>query len=235
MGRRIAHGDGAHRGVRLARLAAASVLSAFDGHLLGRHLPVPFLADVDVHIRFLIAMPLLVGAELVVHQRMRPIMQLFLDRRLIPDSAVTRFREAIASALRLRNSVIAELLLIAFVYIVGVTIVWRQYIALGTATWYATPSSGGTTLTLAGIWYGYLSLPLVQFLMCRWYFRVLIWTRLLWHISRIDLDCFPRIRIAWVGWGLSRMPSTPSPQSRLRTARCLRDCSPTASSSQAPR
>jgi hypothetical protein len=167
------------------------VLSAFDGHLLGGHLPVPFLADVDVHIRFLIAMPLLVGAELVVHQRMRPIMQLFLDRRLIPDSAMTRFREAIASALRLRNSVIAELLLITFVYIVGVTIVWRQYVALGTATWYATPSSGGTTLTLAGLWYGYLSLPLVQFLMCRWYFRVLIWTRLLWHISRIDLRLLP--------------------------------------------
>jgi hypothetical protein len=87
--------------------------------------------------------------------------------------------------------VIAELLLIAFVYIVGVMIVWRQFVALGTATWYATPSSGGTTLTLAGIWYGYLSLPLVQFLMCRWYFRVLIWARLLWQISRINLQLLP--------------------------------------------
>jgi hypothetical protein len=27
--------------------------------------------------------------------------------------------------------------------------------------------------------------------MCRWYFRVLIWTRLLWHISRIDLKLLP--------------------------------------------
>jgi hypothetical protein len=101
------------------------VLSAFDGHLLGGRLPAPFLADVDVHIRFLIAMPLLVRAELVVHQRMLSIMQLFLDRRLIPDSAMTRFRGAIAAALRLRNSVIAELLLISFVYIVAVTVVWR--------------------------------------------------------------------------------------------------------------
>jgi hypothetical protein len=72
------------------------VLSAFDGHLLGGA-PVPFLADLDVHIRFLVAMPLLVGAELVVHHRMRPIMQLFLDRRLIPDSAKTQFSGAIAS------------------------------------------------------------------------------------------------------------------------------------------
>ena len=167
------------------------VLSAFDGHLLGGGLPVPFLADVDVHVRFLVAMPLLVGAELLVHQRMRPIMQLFLDRRLIPDSAMTQFRGAIASALRLRNSVTAELLLIAFVYIVGVLIIWRQFVLLSTATWYATPSSGGTTLTPAGMWYGYLSLPLVQFLMCRWYFRVLIWTRLLWHVSRIDLRLLP--------------------------------------------
>jgi hypothetical protein len=36
---------------------------------------VPFLLDFDVHVRFLVAMPLLIGAELIVHQRMRPVVK----------------------------------------------------------------------------------------------------------------------------------------------------------------
>ncbi len=106
------------------------VLSALEGQVIGGRAAVPFLLDVDVHIRFLVALPLLIVAELVVHQRMRFVVKQFLERQLIPESARTRFDAAIASALRLRNSVLAEVLLIAFVYGVGVLIVWRQYMAL---------------------------------------------------------------------------------------------------------
>jgi len=102
-----------------------------------------------------------------------------------------RFDAAIASAFRLRNSVLAEVLLIAFVYGVGILIVWRQYTTLDTATWYATPSVEGSKLWLAGLWYGYVSLPLFQFLLLRWYFRIFIWIRFLWQVSRIDLSLVP--------------------------------------------
>ena len=74
----------------------------------------------ELHVRLLLALPLLILAELTVHQRMRPVVGQFLDRGLIPDAARPQFDAAIASTLRLRNSVAAEVLLIAFVYIVGV-------------------------------------------------------------------------------------------------------------------
>jgi len=166
-------------------------LAALEGNLLGGGVAVPFLLDIEVHVRFLVAVPLLIVAELVVHRRMRPIAQAFLDRKTIPEDAMTRFDGAITSALRLRNSVLAEVLLIALVYGVGVLIVWRHYTALDTATWYGTPSDGGTTLSLAGIWYGYVSLPIFQFLLIRWYFRLFIWTRFLWQVSRIELNLVP--------------------------------------------
>ncbi len=86
---------------------------------------------------------------------------------------------------------LAEVLLIAFVYGVGILIVWRQYVALDTATWYATPSAEGSKLSLAGMWYGYVSLPIFQFLLCRWYFRLFIWARFLWQVSRIELSLVP--------------------------------------------
>ena len=167
------------------------VLSVLEGRALGSSVAVPFLLDVEVHIRYLVVLPLLVGAELVVHRRMRSVVEVFLERRLIPDSAMPRFDAAIASAFRWRNSVLAELLLIVLVYGVGILIVWRHYMALDASTWYATPSGDGTTLSFAGIWYGCVSLPLLQFLQVRWYFRLLIWFRLLWQVSRIDLSLIP--------------------------------------------
>jgi hypothetical protein len=167
------------------------VLSALDGHLLDQRIAVPFLFDLETHIRFLVVVPLLLFAELVVHQRLLPVARTFLDRRLIPESAMPRFDAAVGSAFRLRNSVLAEIVLLAAVYGVGVLIVWRRYTALEADTWYGTFSAAGSQLSVAGLWYGCVSLPIFQFLLLRWYFRVFIWTRFLWQVSRIRLTLVP--------------------------------------------
>ena len=163
------------------------VLSIVEAHAWGDSVKVPFLLDVDVHARFLLALPLFIVAELVVHQRMRPVVGTFVKRGLVPDEARGRFDAAIAAAMRLRNSVLAEVLLIAFVYGVGVLFIWRSHAAMDMPTWYGMTVSGKLQPTLAGWWLGCVSLPLVQFILLRWYFRLLIWTRFLWHVSRIDL------------------------------------------------
>jgi hypothetical protein len=167
------------------------VLSALEGRALGGNVAIPFLLDVDAHVRFLGALPLLIVAELVVHQRMRFVVRQFLERNLIPVNALSRFEAAITSALRLRNSVPAEVLLIAFVYGVGILLLWRQYMALDAATWYATPTAAGLQLSLTGVWYGYVSMPFFQFLLIRWYFRLFIWARFLWQVSRLELSLVP--------------------------------------------
>jgi hypothetical protein len=167
-----------------------AVLSLVDGMTRTVSLSVPFLKDFEANGRFLIALPLLIVAELIVHQRMLPVVRQFRDRQLIPDSALPRFEAAIDASFRLRNSVIAEILLVALVYGLGVMVFWR-YVALSTATWYATPGAGGLTPSLAGKWYAYVSLPLYQFLLLRWYYRLLIWAGFLWRIARIPLQLVP--------------------------------------------
>jgi hypothetical protein len=167
------------------------ILCALDGNLLGGHMNVPFLKDVEAHIRLLVVLPLLIIAEYAVHRRIRPLPQQFLERKLIPESAMPQFDAAIASALRLRNSALAEVLLIAFVYGVGILLVWRQFVTLDTSTWYATPSAEGQDLSWAGLWYCGVSMPIFQFLLCRWYFRLFLWARFLWKVSRIKLSLVP--------------------------------------------
>jgi hypothetical protein len=167
------------------------LFSVLEGQALGGGAAVPFLLDVEVHIRFLVALPLLIVAELVMHRRIRLVVKQFHDRNLIPENALPRFDRALASAFRLRNSVLAEVLLIGVVYIVGIQFFWRHYGAFQTATWYGVPTTGGLKLSFTGMWYIYMSLPIFQFLLLRWYFRLFIWMLFLWQVSRINLSLIP--------------------------------------------
>jgi hypothetical protein len=150
----------------------------------------PFLFDVDVHARLLIALPLLIGSEWIVHERLRLTIRQFIERGLIPDHARAQFEANIAAAFRLRNSVVPELILIALVYAVGVLVIWRSVTALPIDTWYRQVGDHGH-VTAAGWWYVFVSLPLFQFLLFRWYYRLMIWAWLLWRISRGQLALVP--------------------------------------------
>jgi hypothetical protein len=184
------------------------VLSAVQGLAFGTRVPVPFLLDIDAHVRFLIVVPLLIAAELVVHQRIRFVARQFVERELIPPGERPRFDAAIASTVRLRNSVVAEVALLAFVYLVGVNVIWRGYTALDTSTWYAPRGSDGATLSLAGMWYAFVSVPLFQFLLLRWYYRIFIWARFLWQVSRLDLRLVPTHPDRLGGLGFLSMTSS---------------------------
>ena len=167
------------------------ILSWIEGTVLGTKVAVPFLHDGDTHIRFLIAMPLLILAEIVVHHRVRPVVGQFYERNLVTGEARTKLDAALGAALRLRNSVVAEVLMLIFVYGVGVAFVWRNHAAIEAANWYGTTVDGSWRPSVAGWWLGLVSLPFFQFLLIRWYFRIFIWARLLWRVSRIKLNLVP--------------------------------------------
>ena len=95
------------------------ILSLLEGHALGG-VAIPFIFDAEVHVRFLVAVPLLIAAELLVQERMRPVARIFLERHLVSEKDLPRYKAAITSAYRLRNSIVAEVLLIAFVYAIGI-------------------------------------------------------------------------------------------------------------------
>jgi hypothetical protein len=165
------------------------LLCAIDGTLF-RGIAVPFLVDVEAHARLLVSVPLMIFAEVVVHRRMKGIVSQFVERKLVPVGAMERFRAAIRNAMTWRNSVAVELFIIALVYTVGYY-VRADVLALEASTWYAAVGPEGATLTLPGYWFTWVCNPVVQFLLLRWLFRVVIWARFLWQVSRIELDLIP--------------------------------------------
>lgn len=160
------------------------LLSALGGSVLGG-VKVPFLHDIEVHVRFLIALPVLIAAELIVHQRIRLVVRQFVAAGIVVPEDMPKFHAAIDSTMRLRNSVVLEAALVIVVYTLGLWL-WRSQIALETSTWY-----GGPGLTLAGYWYAYVSIPLFQFILLRWYMRLVLWFSFLWKVSRLNLRLTP--------------------------------------------
>jgi hypothetical protein len=162
-----------------------AILSAIDS-LFGLPARLHFFTDLEVQVRFLVGLPILIFAELIVHARLTPLVRRFVELRMIGEEDRPRFDRAIQSAVRLRNSIPLELSLIIFVYAMGIW-TWNVRPPLATATWYAA-SGGRWNLTPAGYWYVFLSIPLARFILLRWYLRLFIWYRFLWQVSRIKLQ-----------------------------------------------
>jgi hypothetical protein len=165
-------------------------LTSVSGQAVGGSVAIPFIEDVEVHVRLLVALPLLIAAELVVHRRLLPAVQQFVQRRIVRAEDLPAFQQAVDVTLRLRNSVWIEIGLIAAVYSVGIW-VWRSQVALEAASWYAVPDGGGMRLTLAGYWFVFVSVPVFQFVLLRWYFRFLLWFLFLFRVSRLALKLVP--------------------------------------------
>lgn len=163
-----------------------AVLAYYEGWFL-HGVPIPFLYDLEVHTRFLIAVPLMLAAEPMVHLHLGHVVHQFTHANLVSERSLAEFYEAREWAHRRRDSVWAELGLLVLVVSCG-SLLWPMELAINHSTWYAVLVPGGRRLTLAGYWYAYLSVPLFQFLLLRWYWRILIWFLFMQRVSRLALN-----------------------------------------------
>lgn len=165
---------------------------------------IPFITDIESHVRFLVALPLLLIGETSVQRLLSPRIRNFVTRKIIREDDMPKFRAAIDSAHRMRDMATVEIVLLIFVVAVGP---WFYGSVLASAstqspTWYATPDGAGWNLTIAGFWMIFVSLPLFQFFLLRWYFRIVIWFVFLLRVSRLDLNLLPTHsdRVAGIGF-----------------------------------
>jgi hypothetical protein len=93
-----------------------------------------FLYDVEVQVRFLIALPVLIWAELIVHSRIRPVIRRLVERGIVREEDLPRFEAAIDGAARLRNSIPVEVALLICIYTLGLWL-WNSRFGIVTPTW----------------------------------------------------------------------------------------------------
>jgi hypothetical protein len=159
------------------------IFSAIQG-LLVNGAKIPFLEDIAAQTRFLLAVPLLVLADIPVGFRMREMVRHFLNSGLIRERDRGRFGEILVQAVEVRDSRTSEIVVVALAYIATYLNFSQGQLQQG-STWY-TPGTPGH-LSLAGYWYVLVALPIFQFLIFRWIYRMFNWARFLFRVSRLDL------------------------------------------------
>ena len=167
------------------------VLTAVSGTLLpATTAGTPFLLDAGVHVRLLAVMPLLILGGLVVQRRMQPVLEQFVERGLVRDGDVDKFRGVCDSTLRLGDSILVDVAWLVLIYAITTTVFWRTH-ASPDLSWYGSSSPAGPVASAAGIWFTFVSLPIFQFLLLRWYYRLALWSWFLNRVAKLDLHLIP--------------------------------------------
>ena len=111
------------------------LLSLVAGHAFGNRVAVPSLSDPVILSRFLFVIPLLALAEIVVERSLGVQARQFLASGAVPAGEAIKLDTAKAEALRLRDSVVAEAVIL--VLAVTIAIVARLVVRLGPgeSTW----------------------------------------------------------------------------------------------------
>jgi hypothetical protein len=164
------------------------ILSALQGTLLA-NVRVPFLYDPSAHVRFLLSVPLLIVAEVVIGPRIVAAASHFITSGIIPVEKYEDFDAAVAEGIRLRDSTVAELAILAITYFgsfVSIT-----FLSAKLSSWQLFVSGSGHRFTLAGYWYALVSIPIYQFLVYRWLWRSFIWCNFLRRVLKLNLQLIP--------------------------------------------
>jgi hypothetical protein len=146
-----------------------------------------FLTDYGAYGRLLIAVPLFIWAESDCNPRLDRVVRQFSRAGLITDTTRTEYEAAIKSTRRLRDSRLGEVTAIVLAYLVVFAL--AKYVAAQSVVTWLWNSTG--SFSLAGWWHALVSLPILLILIFGWLFRIILWARFLWLMSKIELRLMP--------------------------------------------
>jgi hypothetical protein len=162
------------------------LISAAQGNAYGPAAEGPYLLDLGVWARFLIAVGLFIFMEGQVEQSLRKKLTQFVRAPIIATESMDTAAAAVSSALRQRDSRTAETVCLVLAGIVT-SVSLRFLLFALTSSWAVTISPDGNSLTIAGWWCLLISTPIFWFLLLRGLWRHLVWAMLLRRIAALKL------------------------------------------------
>jgi len=147
------------------------------------------LRDYTVNVRMLIAVPVLLLGQVVMENVFRMIVLHLREAELLPSPEQAKMDHTIGRLLRLRDSFVAEAIIIVIAYgnvaaIVGAHKSAVQGWALGDFGW-------GHQLSPAGWYYALISQLIFRFLIGISLWKWFLWICFLFRLSRLDLELVP--------------------------------------------
>jgi hypothetical protein len=170
------------------------ILSALDGTLTGAGTGLSLLADLKPHVRCLIALPILIIADLIIDPIIAGAINGFRESGILSDQDRPKFDEAVDKLSRHRDAFLPDVAMLlitaalAWSFVSGIADVGVED---DIASWMKAGAESDAAFTLAGWWSLLVSSPVLQILLYRWLWRFLIWAGFLYRFSRIKLMLEP--------------------------------------------
>ena len=142
-----------------------------------------FVRDVATHTRFLLVLPILLLARRSVNKSFNSMVSYLHETGIIDQDNSAAFDKVIQWLLRWRNSKLVDALLLILVY----SSFFFQERSVVSSDSYAPWHLMDDKLTAAGWWYVLFSLPILQLLLFRWLYTIILWILFLRKLSRIRL------------------------------------------------
>jgi hypothetical protein len=160
------------------------LLSLVQGLVWGKQIRIPFLRDLAINVRLLVAAPILILAESRIDRRWRTLVLEFLRTELVSQRNLPAFEKVLERISRWRDSVFPEGLLAFLAFFPSLFIVKTELLMSGISNWHTLDTGA---ISAAGWWFNLVSTPIFRFLLLRWTWRMFLWTSFLWSASRINL------------------------------------------------
>ena len=159
-----------------------AIWAFLQNRLLNDSTGEPLLAHFGIHVRCLVAIPLLILAEAPASAGISRILQQFLRTGLVPQSRLQDFQAAIVKVSKLRDATLPWLVVLALS---------SAWLAGSPTDMYAHELSWASTngqLGFGGWWFKYVARTVFIFLVMGWIWRLLLLTWLFLKIARLDLS-----------------------------------------------
>ncbi len=170
------------------------VLTLIEGTFVGDRVAQPFIQDVVPQDRFLIALPLLLLADLAINPAVGVTCRNLERSGVVPDDEQPRYQTALVELQKGRDSIWPD----AVMLVLAFSLTWlfqpdygESAIQAADTSWLWSVADGTVDLSAAGWWYGLISAPFFLFILFRWIWRFLIWAGFLYRVSRIPLALQP--------------------------------------------
>jgi hypothetical protein len=161
----------------------------YTGRALSQEVNEPLLAHFGIHVRFLVAVPLLIFAEASAHGVGMRLLPYFAKSGVLPEAELPRFRAALTDIARLRNASFPWVTILAVVItVITVSDVMHQSHEI---MWAVDGEGGSQHMGFGAWWFLYVGRTIYLALLLSWLWRVVLLFLLFGRIAKLNLSIVP--------------------------------------------
>jgi len=178
----------ARRAVALALVTwlPIAIWAALEGRALRGAVAEPLASHFGIHVRCLVAIPLLVLAEGMSHAVTRRLLPQFARAGLVAESERGRFVEVLAGVARLRDRTTPWIVLAGL--LATILLVTPEPAANHELVWAGEPRTG---FGFGGFWFTWVTRPIFTTLLLAWLWRLVLVFLLCARLAKLDLSLSP--------------------------------------------